>query len=281
MHGYQAWPFWHSFSDRLETLCTAVLQQAITVGLAATAFTTHADLLRMRGFRCVFCGCDVPVVYTQYTDEVIKMERCPKCGNVVDKYIEYDVFIVAIDLIALRIEAYRHLIYNLCGISWGRILLLSLLLNSFVSWLSEQRLSGVDLSNLSLSFKSDLHVHVLSNVTWCLVFSSTNMLLLLLLNSFCLQRFIRLVVVVNMSKLLSFFVLPWSLLWNAGLAPGVLHYVPFYPTVFSFLALLSGLQSTIVISNCSLIVSFLINLLSISVGFFFFINSSSMFAMIS
>ncbi|VDP90684.1 unnamed protein product [Echinostoma caproni] len=236
----------------------------------------------MESFRCIFCGCRVPVIYTQYTDEVIRMERCPKCTNVVDKYAEYDVFIVAIDLIALRIEAYRHIIYNSREISWTRILLLSLLLNSFVSWLSEQGITGVDLANLSLTFKSDLYIHVLSNIFWCFIYSlSMFCMFFILCFSVPIQRFLRLLAIVNMSKLLTFFVLPWASSWNSGLTMEELHFVPFYPVVFSSLALLAGMQSTRALTECSLIVAFLLNFLSSAFGFIFFINSSSLFAKIS
>lgn len=35
------------------------------------------------------------------------------CGEVVDKYVEYDTMLVVIDLIIHNISAYRHLLYNM------------------------------------------------------------------------------------------------------------------------------------------------------------------------
>ena len=35
-----------------------------------------------------------------------------KCHNVADKYIEYELLLVSIDLILLREQAYRHILFN-------------------------------------------------------------------------------------------------------------------------------------------------------------------------
>ncbi|VDP52707.1 unnamed protein product [Schistosoma curassoni] len=63
-------------------------------------------------YHCIYCNSRVAALYTQYAEEIIKMEHCPRCGNVSDKYIEYDLFLVIIDLLIGRLEAYRHVIHN-------------------------------------------------------------------------------------------------------------------------------------------------------------------------
>ncbi|ODV59741.1 sterol homeostasis protein ARV1 [Ascoidea rubescens DSM 1968] len=42
----------------------------------------------------------------------IKLNVCSKCNNTVDKYIEYDNFILFIDILLLNAGAFRHLIFN-------------------------------------------------------------------------------------------------------------------------------------------------------------------------
>ena len=34
------------------------------------------------------------------------------CRKVIDKYVEYDAVILLLDILLLRIQAYRHLIFN-------------------------------------------------------------------------------------------------------------------------------------------------------------------------
>ena len=36
----------------------------------------------------------------------------PTCEKVVDKYIEFDAVILLLDVLLLRIQSYRHLIFN-------------------------------------------------------------------------------------------------------------------------------------------------------------------------
>ncbi|TNN14020.1 Protein arv1, partial [Schistosoma japonicum] len=90
------------------------------------------------------------------------MERCPNCGYVSDKYVEYDLFLVAIDLLIGRLEAYRHIVHNISSLSFRKLLCMSMLLNAFVSWLSEQPKNENNLANLSISFSSDLLIHIVS-----------------------------------------------------------------------------------------------------------------------
>lgn len=62
---------------------------------------------------CVECkNPDIECLYYKYKSEYIKLAICPKCSNVVDKYIEYDNVLLFIDVLLLKPQAYRHLSFN-------------------------------------------------------------------------------------------------------------------------------------------------------------------------
>ncbi|VDO28742.1 unnamed protein product [Heligmosomoides polygyrus] len=62
---------------------------------------------------CVNCMEPAVSLYQRYSEGVIRLSDCKGCGEVVDKYVEYDTMLVVIDLIIHNISAYRHLLYNM------------------------------------------------------------------------------------------------------------------------------------------------------------------------
>ena len=36
----------------------------------------------------------------------------PQCDGILDKYVEFDAVILLLDVLLLRVESYRHLIFN-------------------------------------------------------------------------------------------------------------------------------------------------------------------------
>lgn len=63
-------------------------------------------------FACVNCQEFTSTLYKKYSEGVIRLTECDNCGEVVDKYIEYDVVLVVIDLMLQYVQAYRHLLLN-------------------------------------------------------------------------------------------------------------------------------------------------------------------------
>ncbi|KAG9000200.1 hypothetical protein FRB90_011872 [Tulasnella sp. 427] len=62
---------------------------------------------------CTSCTTPVPYLYTLYeTAYNLRLERCPKCHAFADPYVEHDPFILVLDLILLKRDVFRHLIYN-------------------------------------------------------------------------------------------------------------------------------------------------------------------------
>lgn len=76
------------------------------------------------------------------------------CGNLADKYIEYDPVIVLVDLVLLEKPAYRHLLYNSNFNAYWKLMIVLILGESFRKWTSyEEESRARDNSALS-SFSS-------------------------------------------------------------------------------------------------------------------------------
>ncbi len=58
------------------------------------------------------CGNRVDSLYIEYSDSNFRLTRCSCCGQVADKYIEFELVLVIIDVLLHRKPAYRHLMYN-------------------------------------------------------------------------------------------------------------------------------------------------------------------------
>jgi hypothetical protein len=64
-------------------------------------------------YRCVQCLEPAETLYRTYTREsTIKLSQCAVCGHNVDPYCEREWLLVVIDIVLLREEAYRHVIFN-------------------------------------------------------------------------------------------------------------------------------------------------------------------------
>lgn len=61
---------------------------------------------------CVECGTEVDNLYVEFSLGNINLTRCANCKLVADKYIEYELILVVIDIILHRIQAYRHILFN-------------------------------------------------------------------------------------------------------------------------------------------------------------------------
>lgn len=62
--------------------------------------------------RCVECGARVDSVYRSFGAGNIRMTTCESCGRFADKYVEYELLLVCMDLLLMRVEAFRHCIFN-------------------------------------------------------------------------------------------------------------------------------------------------------------------------
>lgn len=64
-------------------------------------------------YRCIQCLEPADSLYRTYTREsTIKLSQCEQCGHNVDPYCEREWLLVVIDIVLLRCEAYRHVMFN-------------------------------------------------------------------------------------------------------------------------------------------------------------------------
>lgn len=84
---------------------------------------------------CIECGTRVPQVMREFSRGVIQLAKCvgdflvfsgsnsvqenPSCLQLVDSYVECDSTIIFIDLVLLKRQAYRHLLFNSSKYSRG------------------------------------------------------------------------------------------------------------------------------------------------------------------
>lgn len=62
---------------------------------------------------CTNCAGPLSYLYTVYdTAYNLRLELCPRCKQFGDPYVEHDYLSLLLDLILLKREVYRHLVYN-------------------------------------------------------------------------------------------------------------------------------------------------------------------------
>lgn len=83
---------------------------------------------------CIECGQCIDSLYFEFGEGNVTLKRCENCGSVADKYIEYELSIVLIDIILHRKPAVRHLLHNRkdVAIHWSGMLLGVMLVNVFL-----------------------------------------------------------------------------------------------------------------------------------------------------
>lgn len=63
-------------------------------------------------YHCIRCLKQAPSLYRKFSKTSLKLSVCDECGFDVDPYVEREIFLVAMDLVLLRQDAYRHLLLN-------------------------------------------------------------------------------------------------------------------------------------------------------------------------
>ncbi|KAL5526652.1 ARV1 [Sanghuangporus sanghuang] len=62
---------------------------------------------------CITCTHKIPYLYTVYESaNNLRLEQCPKCLNFADPYVEHDSLTLLLDLILLKRDVFRHLLFN-------------------------------------------------------------------------------------------------------------------------------------------------------------------------
>jgi hypothetical protein len=76
---------------------------------------------------CISCRTPVRTLYTTYSKaddralgKGVRLTQCPVCKKFADKYVEHDFVVLFIDLVLIKAEVYRHLLFNRLGRDEGR-----------------------------------------------------------------------------------------------------------------------------------------------------------------
>ena len=68
---------------------------------------------------CITCSTPVRHLYTTYSKaddrslgKGVRLTQCPRCRRFADKYVEHDFVVLFIDLVLIKPQVYRHLLFN-------------------------------------------------------------------------------------------------------------------------------------------------------------------------
>lgn len=71
---------------------------------------------------CIECRYPVTALYTTYSKaddsslgKGVRLTQCPRCRRFADKYVEHDFVVLFIDLVLIKPQVYRHLLFNRLG----------------------------------------------------------------------------------------------------------------------------------------------------------------------
>src|ERR1700759_19732 len=71
---------------------------------------------------CIECRYPVNSLYTEYSKaddralgKGVRLTQCPRCQRFADKYVEHDFVVLFIDLVLIKPQVYRHLLFNRLG----------------------------------------------------------------------------------------------------------------------------------------------------------------------
>ncbi|KAF7198534.1 Protein arv1 [Pseudocercospora fuligena] len=97
---------------------------------------------------CIECRYPVSTLYTTYSKaddkalgKGVRLTQCPRCKRFADKYVEHDFVVLFIDLVLIKPQVYRHLLFNRLGRederfdpSIVRLGILLLLFDVYLTW---------------------------------------------------------------------------------------------------------------------------------------------------
>ncbi|ORX94644.1 Arv1-like family-domain-containing protein [Clohesyomyces aquaticus] len=104
---------------------------------------------------CIECRFPVEALYTAYSKaddrslgKGVRLTQCPRCKRFADKYVEHDFVVLFIDLVLIKPQVYRHLLFNRLGRdddkfdrSILRLGILLLLFDVYLTWARIEKLS--------------------------------------------------------------------------------------------------------------------------------------------
>ena len=71
---------------------------------------------------CIECRAPINQLYTSYSKaddrsggKGVRLTQCQHCKRFADKYVEHDFVVLFIDLVLVKPQVYRHLLFNRLG----------------------------------------------------------------------------------------------------------------------------------------------------------------------
>ncbi|ETW27090.1 hypothetical protein PFFCH_05496 [Plasmodium falciparum FCH/4] len=61
---------------------------------------------------CIKCGSSNSNLYTVYNKNNIRLNECNRCNKICDEYVEKNRFIIFLNILFLKPEIYRHIVFN-------------------------------------------------------------------------------------------------------------------------------------------------------------------------
>ncbi|CAG9818265.1 unnamed protein product [Phaedon cochleariae] len=101
----------------------------------------------MFSYTCINCGTPVKSLFKKYSETVLKLTQCENCKNVADKYIECDSVIIIVDLILLKMMAFRHFLINSEFKNYWKLSAVLLVLETYSQWTLTRRIGEVELKH--------------------------------------------------------------------------------------------------------------------------------------
>ncbi|EER45572.1 conserved hypothetical protein [Histoplasma capsulatum var. duboisii H88] len=112
---------------------------------------------------CIECCCPVSHLYTSYSKaddrslgKGVRLTQCPRCKRFADKYVEHDFVVLFIDLVLIKPQVYRHLLFNRLGRSDDkfdrsiiRLGTLILLFDVYLSWARAEKSDSLSATPLA------------------------------------------------------------------------------------------------------------------------------------
>ncbi|KAK2759522.1 sterol homeostasis protein [Arachnomyces sp. PD_36] len=103
---------------------------------------------------CIECSYPVSHLYTSHSNadvaEGVRLTQCPRCKRFADKYVEHDFVVLFIDLVLIKRQVYRHLLFNRLGRddnkfnpSIIRLGILLLLFDVYLTWARIEKSSSL------------------------------------------------------------------------------------------------------------------------------------------
>lgn len=202
-------------------------------------------------FFCINCGEEINSLFKKYSETVLKLSECAKCKQIADKYVEYDVVIVIIDLILFNTQAYRHILLNSEFKNFWKLSVILVLIESYSHWaLSNRNLSKIcnnsnktepSLNDFDMNME-DLKFYIICvnvAIAWlCLIiwiWFITKMYEKFFAKNTSEMTFILVMKTITLASMGVFLQLP-SIIWDISLYSYHLHFITLYTCLSQLLA---------------------------------------------